>query len=494
MKKNYQSLEKNFADISKLQHASNILSWDEAVMMPTNSAPQRNDTLAYLAELSHEKITNPTLLTLFQAAQQEPLSAWEQRNLSLMQHQYEQKNSLPASLVSQLTHATSECEQAWRQLRPQNNWKDFEPLLQKNVDLCLEAAERRSQALSVAPYDILLDDFSPGVSQALIDPLFDELKQSLPTLLDAILNAPPHTPPPLPGPFPIAQQKQLAQDIMHSMGFDFTRGRQDVSHHPFCGGTSTDVRITTRFTDTEFLSSIMGICHETGHALYEQQLPSAWCLQPIGQALGMTVHESQSLLMERQVCRSPAFMTLLAQRAQHYFGQQTALTPESLYQHCSQVKPSLIRVDADEVTYPFHIILRYEIERDLFNQTLQVKDLPEAWNDKMQHYLSLSTLDDYTNGVMQDVHWPAGLFGYFPAYTLGRLMAAQLYTGIEITLPDINQHIANGDFTQLNQWLKENIHQKASSLSFSDLMKEATGSTLQTDSFIQHLNNRYLRP
>lgn len=247
---------------------------------------------------------------------------------------------------------------------------------------------------------------------------------------------------------------------MAHLGFDFNHGRLDISHHPFCGGISSDVRITTRYNEHDFLSSLMAITHETGHALYEQGLLQEWSTQPVGHSLGMSVHESQSLLIEMQICRSLSFIHFITPLAQKYFPQAQNITTENLFYHYTQVKPGLIRVDADEVTYPLHVILRYEIEQLLFASEITIDDLPSVWDSYMQKYLGVSTLGDDKNGVMQDVHWPSGIFGYFPAYTFGALIAAQLFAALKKSIPDIKDQIQEGNFKPLLSWLRENLHQK----------------------------------
>lgn len=295
------------------------------------------------------------------------------------------------------------------------------------------------------------------------------------------------------GPFDIAKQQQLGKELMESIGFDFNRGRLDTSHHPFCGGVPDDVRITTRYRNDEFVSAILGICHEAGHALYEQNLPEQWHHQPVGQPLGMAVHESQSLIIEMQACKNREFTQFFSKKLQAYFGNHEALQANNLYKVMAKVGPSLIRVDADEVTYPLHVILRYEIERDLLSNKVNIRDLPEVWDSKMTSYLGISTKDNYKDGVMQDVHWPAGTFGYFPAYTIGRLMAAQFYQSALKVQPEINNDLKSGNFSKLVNWLNVNVHKAASRNNFQDLLKNATGEYLNSKYFINHVNNRYFQ-
>jgi carboxypeptidase Taq len=279
---------------------------------------------------------------------------------------------------------------------------------------------------------------------------------------------------------------------MRAVGFDFERGRLDISHHPFCGGSAGDIRITTRYDEADFTSSLMGVLHETGHAMYEAGLPEAWRYQPVGGALGMAIHESQSLLIEMQVCRSRPFLTYAGPLMQKAFdGSGPAWELENLYRLYTRVEPGFIRVDADEVTYPAHIILRYRLERALIAGDLALADLPGAWNDAMKELLGIVPPDDRL-GCLQDIHWPGGDFGYFPTYTMGAIAAAQIYAAARRENPDVEAHIAKGEFGPLMGWLGEHIHAQGSRQVADDLLTAATGSALDPKVFEQHLRERYL--
>jgi carboxypeptidase Taq len=287
----------------------------------------------------------------------------------------------------------------------------------------------------------------------------------------------------------------LGLELMKKVGFDLQHGRLDESTHPFCGGNPRDVRITTRYNENEFLSSLMGVLHETGHALYEQNLPREWIEQPVGQACGMAIHESQSLLMEMQIVRSREFLLFAAPLIRKHFGPHTknpeALEDENLIHLVTRVKPGLIRVDADEVTYPAHVIMRFEIERDLLDDRWPLAELPRVWNEKMQSYLGLSTVDNYKNGCMQDVHWPSGMWGYFPAYTFGAVIAAQLFATCVQKNPSVRGEIRDGNFSNLQTWLRENIWSQGSRLDTLQLVEQASGP-LSVAAFRKHLETRYL--
>ena len=294
------------------------------------------------------------------------------------------------------------------------------------------------------------------------------------------------------GAFPVAAQRAVGERLMNDLGFDFARGRLDTSLHPFCGGATSDVRITTRYAEGDFTRSLMGVVHETGHALYEQGRPQRWLGQPVGDARGMTLHESQSLLLEMQACRTPEFMHHLAPVLAGAFGAEAAgLDPDTLYRIYTRVAPGFIRVDADEVTYPAHILLRYDLERAMVDGDLAVADLPGAFDAGVKALLGLD-VPDAARGCLQDIHWPGGAFGYFPTYTLGAVAAAQLFEAATAAEPDIRPGLARGDVAPLLGWLRANVHGKGSSLSADEILTEATGRPLGLDSYLAHLNRRYL--
>lgn len=490
----YKQLEKIFADLSHLEHLGAMANWDEAVMMPIGGGTARAEALAALQRLQHEKLTENKVKDLLHAAQSEKLTdLWQRSNLNWMQRAYDNASCLPSELVEQLSHARSSCEQVWRIDRAQNNWSHFLPYLEKVVALVRTSARMRAEKFNKAPYDVLIDDFSEGITSKFIDPIFAKLKAVLPNLINEIIEHQKSSPlAEFKGPFAIAQQKELGLRLMQAIGFNFDHGRLDVSHHPFCGGVPQDVRLTTRYSEQEFITSAMGVCHETGHARYEQNLPRDWINQPVGRVHSMTLHESQSLLIEMQVCRSPEFMHFLAPLINQYFGEHKNFTAENLYRHYTHVKKQFIRVDADEVTYPLHVIARYEIEKALIGGEIECRDLPDIWAEKMSAYLGLDTKNNFKDGVMQDVHWPSGAFGYFPAYTLGSLTGAQLFAHAKKTFPDVLTRIKHGDFSHLYNWLIPNFQAHASSLSFDDLMKVSTGETLNPEYFLNHINTRYL--
>lgn len=489
----YKELEQMFDNIGHLNHIDAVVGWDEAVMMPHGGSESRAKAVAYLRGLKHQMLTDEKVAELLSQCNQASLeNKWQQSNFYWMKRQYQLASVVPNELVKQLAMTSVQCEQAWRVLREQNDWQQFKPMLQAVFDLSYEASQYKAEAFGMDVYDQCLDEFSPGCNQALITPIFEQLKTVLPQTIQTILEKQrQENYQSISGQYPVEKQRHLSREMMELIGFDFNHGRFDVSHHPFCGGVADDVRITTRFDESDFTSAVMGICHETGHAMYELGLPRSWMTQPVGMALGMAMHESQSLLVEMQVCRSQDFLKVFVPKVKHYFGDSEALSFENLSKHYTRVKPDFIRVDADEVTYPLHVILRYEIEKALFSKDITIDDLPAIWHEKMQQYLGLSTEGNYKNGVMQDVHWPCGLFGYFPAYTLGALIAAQLYSAATQQQPNIPEAIGNGDFTPLMTWLREHIHTRASSQEFQTLLRDATGEELNPQYYLNHINKRY---
>ncbi|RUR28737.1 carboxypeptidase M32 [Legionella qingyii] len=490
----YQQLEQHFKKYYDFENLAAIVSWDEASMMPAGGGKARAEALATLSAVQHDWLTNKKVGDLIKQAKDiDSLSLWQQKNLYWMEKEYLQATCIPVNLVEEFTSESLICGQAWRELRQKNDWKTFKPYLEKLFQKVQMMAEIKSQTFNKPTLDVLIDEYSPDLDCKTITPIFNSLKHELAKLIPSIIEKQKTRQiKTLTGNFPVEKQKQLGMEIMTRLGFDFNHGRLDVSHHPFCGGISSDVRITTRYNEHEFLSSLMAITHETGHALYEQGLSKEWSTQPVGHSLGMAVHESQSLFIEMQICRSLEYIHFLVSIAQNYFKDVENITAENIFYHYTKVQPGLIRVDADEVTYPLHVILRYEIEQQLFSSEITVADLPEVWDSSMQKYLGLSTKGDDKNGVMQDVHWPSGIFGYFPAYTFGALIAAQLFSAVKKSIPDLKEQLQQGNFTSLLSWLRKNIHQKGRLLTYPELLRQATGEALNPDYYFAHIKERYL--
>lgn len=491
--KSYQTLKQKFNDYYQLQYLQRILSWEEMIFMPEGSGAERAKSLATLKKLSHNKITNKRVKTLLTKADKETLSnKWDQINLQWFHKNYISLNAVREKLQCKSTESIQLALQAWRKCRAENNWKDFYPALNKSFQLIKEIATRKSEVLGLSPYDVLLDNFSSGLTQSLIDPLFDRLKPKITSLRKTILAKQQQ------GsiqykktPLSIDLQKVLARDIMSSMQFDFNHGRLDVSHHPYCDGIGTDIRITTRYDEDNLFGSLYSVIHETGHALYEQGTPKEWLFQPVGQAHCKVTHESLALLFENEVGRSKVFFNALEKKLYSLCGSQTHFNAENLFNANTRIKNTLIRLDADEISYILHIFVRYEIEKLLFNNEVHIKDLPDLWDEKMMHYFGLATKNNFKDGVMQDMHWAFGYFGYFPIYVCGQVMASQLFLACMKQNQNLSNDIACLNFNNLHKWLKRNVYCLAASTTSKEILKQATGSELNESYFLEQLKQRY---
>ncbi len=489
----YARLERRFARIADIQGALAVLSWDREAMMPAGGAEARAEQMATLSELAHDGLIAADTGDLLAAAEAEAsgLNPWQSANLREMQREHRRATAVDPALVGAMARATSKAVMVWRDARPAADFKALAPALAEVLRLTGEQASALGSALELAPYDALLDGYEPGLRGAEVDAILLPLADFLPGFLAEVEQAQAPAQP-RPGPFPVAQQQALGRLLMARLGFDFSHGRLDESAHPFCGGIADDVRITARYDEADAASGLMAILHETGHALYSAGLPKDWRRQPVGQDRGMALHESQSLLIEMQVCRSRPFMTYLAPLLRQHFGATGAdFAPDALYRQAIRVERGFIRVDADEVTYPLHVVLRYRLERALLAGDLAVADLPGAWRDGMQELLGITPPDDRL-GCLQDIHWPIGAIGYFPCYTLGAVLAAQLFQAATAAEPAILPGIEQGDFAPLLGWLRRSVHGHGSRYELPELVRLATGQELALQPFLDHLQARYL--
>jgi carboxypeptidase Taq len=474
-------------------HLASIVGWDRNAMMPPKGNEARAAAEAELNTLMHRVATDPKLGELIRAAEQEPLDDFQRANLREIVREWRASNSLPESLVEAKTMAGARCEHAWRTQRQSNDWAGFLENFREVVRLSREEAKCLSDASGLSPYDALMDRFEPGVRAADIDRIFGDIRQWLPDLVTRAQEKQRGQSVITPvGPFPVATQKAMSLSMMARLGFDFSAGRLDESAHPFSGGVPEDVRLTTRYREDDFTQSLMGTIHETGHARFEQNLPREWLGQPVARARSYGIHESQSLSFEMQLARSRPFAALLAPLLTQHFGSQPAFDADNLYRLFTRVRPGYIRVEADEATYPAHVILRYEIERPLIEGLIEPEDIPALWAEKMQNFLGLDTNGNYRDGCMQDVHWTDGAFGYFPSYTLGAMYAAQWFHTIRQAVPDLDRNIANGDFSGVFDWLNRNIWSQASRWTTPELVERASGEPLNPAYFRRHLETRYL--
>jgi carboxypeptidase Taq len=489
----YQALASTYTRAYRLSHLQSLAGWDQAAFMPPGGNEARGAALAELAALLHRMRTDAALAPLYERAQGEPLDAWQQANLREMLRDWQTATALPDDLVQRGTVARNRCEHAWRSLRPANDWLGFLGPFREVLSLAREEANLLAQRSGLSPYDALMDRFEPGMTTRQVREVFGELRTWLPGLIQEVQEHQRSQTVIRPvGPFDRQAQRRLCERVMRWFGFDFASGRLDVSTHPFCGGVPEDVRLTTRFSDDEFLGSLTGTIHETGHGRYEQNLPRDWVDQPLGMARSMALHESQSLSFEMQLGAHPAVVAQLAPMIVEAFGDQPAFEPANLQRLMTRVKPGLIRVDADEVTYPAHIILRFEIEQPLIDGEIEAEDIPALWDEKMKTLLDLDTRGNFRDGPLQDVHWPSGLFGYFPCYSLGAMYAAQWFAAIRRVTPDLDARLASGDLSPVFDWLRDNIWQQASRWTTDELARRASGEVLNPAHLRTHLRSRYL--
>lgn len=491
----YQQLEQEFRRLHAFRSAASILRWDSAVMMPRGSSDLRGEQLAALETEAHSLLTSPRVSRLLERAEANipGLEDWQRANLKEMRRERDHAIATPQNLVSRLAKATARAEVRWLEAKQKSDFALFAPHLEEVAHLVRDKAALLGKALNLDPYEALLDEFSPGLTSAEIDSIFTTLGRRLPGLIQEVIELQARRPPEeISGRFTASKQRQLATEVMKALGFPFERGRLDESEHPFTGGAPGDIRITTRFSATEPLSGLMGVLHETGHAMYDVGLPEAWRGQPVGRDRGMALQESQSLLLEMLISRNRPFLRYLRPLLEKAFGASGSVWEvENLYRLLTRVQRSLVRVDADEVTYPVHIMLRYEIESEILKGELKIKELPEAWNARIADRLGVRPAND-AEGCLQDVHWAVGSFGYFPSYAIGAVIAGQLYESLRAEQPTLDEEIAAGQFGGLFGWLRQNVHGLASSVSTPQLIQQATGKPLSAAAWLRYIEGKYL--
>jgi carboxypeptidase Taq len=489
----YEELARHWSRLHRIEHLHSIASWDRAAMMPAGGNEARAEALSEIDALLHGLRTEPRLAGLIARAEQEPLGDVERANLREIRRSWLSSNALPSRLVEEHSLATSRCEHAWRTQRKAGDWAGFLVNLRPVLRLAREKAKHLADATGLAPYDALMDQYEPGMTGAEVQRLFEDLQSWLPALVRSVRERQASEVVEAPrGPFPKPAQRALSLEVMALLGFDFEAGRLDESAHPFSGGVPEDTRLTTRYREDDFMQSLMGTIHETGHARYEQNLPRGLLGQPVARARSMAIHESQSLAFEMQLGRHPAVVALLAPLIAKHLGPQPAFDVANLQRVTTRVEPGLIRVDADELSYPAHVILRFGIERRLIDGEIEAEDIPALWDDGMASLLGLDTRGNFADGCMQDVHWSEGLIGYFPCYTLGAMYAAQWFAAIRRVTPDLDARIVAGDLAPVFDWLRENIWLQGSRWTTAELAQRASGEALNPIHFRRHLESRYL--
>jgi carboxypeptidase Taq len=464
-------------------------------MMPRGSADVRGEQLAALETEHHALLTTPKVARLLERAEAgaSQLEDWPLANLHEMRRQRDHAIATPPSLIARLAKATARAEVYWVEAKKANDFKLLAPHLEEVVHLVRDKAALLGQARGLAPYDALVDGFMPGISTTDIDTIFKALSRKLPGLInEAIEVQAAHAPTPLSGKFTVARQRSLSVEVLKALGFPFDRGRLDESEHPFTEGVPGDIRVTTRFDLSDPFSGLLGAVHETGHAMYDLGLPLKWRDQPVGRDRGLALEESQSLLFEMNLCRSRSFVKYLRPLLEKYLQVSGPEWEEAnLYRHLIRVRRSTIRMDADELTYPVHIMLRYELEKKILEGSLPVADLPEAWNANLEQRLNIRPTNDI-DGCLQDIHWAVGHFGYFPSYVLGAVIAGQLNEAMRAARPLLDEEIAAGQFGGVMDWLRDNVHGVGARLPVQELIKQATGKPLTAAAYLRYLEAKYL--
>ncbi len=478
-----------------LENVLALLEWDERTGLPALAGEGRAQQVTFLSGLVHQRKTSPKFgewlheLSHSELMQQpnSPVGA----SIRGMKRDFDKNIQLPENLVKRIAHAVSVGQQVWSEAKPKSDFAAFLPHLESIVQLRREEATILSNGANCR-YDSLLDQYEEDAKTAEVAVVFTELRQRLVPLVQSLTQS--KTRPDgksIVGMFDVSKQKGFSRWVAEQVGFQFRRGRLDETDHPFCTTLGpNDHRILTRYYEDSFSSGLYGTLHEAGHGIYEQGLSTEWFGLPAGSAASLGVHESQSRLWENMIGRSREFWQWCLPHAQNWFPQLNETSVDSIYADLNRVEASLIRIEADEATYNLHILLRFELERELIDGDLQCVDLPTAWSDRYESYLGIRPTND-SEGVMQDVHWAAGLIGYFPTYTLGNLFAAQLMNRAKSDLRDLPSMIAKGDFQPLLHWLRTSIHQHGRCMKPTALMAKATGSPLSSEPFIDYLSEKF---
>jgi carboxypeptidase Taq len=485
----YEELTERYERISNIGNAAGVLSWDQEVMMPEGGTPARSAQLSALSATSHELLTDEAMGDALDAAESADLDEREAAAVREIRRQYERATRVPTELVEEISKTTSEALPVWKEAKAEDDFSEFAPVLEDLIDL------KRDYANYIDPdrpaYEVLFEDYEPYLGLDTAERILDRLREELVPLIDSVGASDVELARPFEGEFDADAQESLTRDALDTLGYDWDRGRLDTAPHPFSMGTTFDARVTTRYDEEDMLGALTSTIHEFGHATYTQGLPDDAYGTPLGENRDLSVHESQSRLWENHVGRSEPFWSLFLPKVQERFSGLDDVTAREAYEAANRVyDDNLIRVEADELTYHMHIVLRYEIERELIEGDLDVAEVPRVWNDKMEEYLGIRPETD-AEGCLQDIHWSHGSFGYFPTYSLGSVLAAQLYASAEDDIDDLDSRIEAGEFDPLHEWLTANVHRHGKRYTTPDLIEEATGEAFTADYFLDHVTEKY---
>ena len=489
-----EELRQRLGRISDLAKAGALLFWDERTKMPPGGAEARAEQVATLARLGHELLISDELAGLIERAGDELAGADpdsdEARLVKVARRETGKARRVPSDLRAEITRTSSLAERAWVNARRDSDFAAFRPHLERNVELARRYVE--CFAPHEHPYDPLLDDYEPGMTTAELEPVLASLRDGLQPLVERLADEEPPDDACLHGPFPVARQRELCAGVLAALPLAEDQRRLDDTVHPFAAAISpTDLRITTRYDEGYLGTALWSVLHEAGHAMYENGVAPELARSPLGHGLSLGFHESQSRLWENWVGRSRPFLGhLLPAIAAAFPDALGDVDAEALYRAANRVRPSLIRVEADEATYNLHIVVRFELEVAMFTGELEVRDLPEAWNSRMRDYLGVEVTDD-ASGVLQDVHWAGAAFGYFPTYALGNVIAGQLWELIAVDLPEIDEQLARGELAPLREWLRERLHRHGAKFEPAEMIERLTGGPLDTAPLLRQLDAKY---
>ena len=488
----YERLTALGKELQLVSDSAALLGWDQEVLLPSRGIPYRAEQMSWFSGYVHERFTAAEVGEWIAEAEDQTKAGdvVAVANCREWRHEYDRSTCLPTKLVQELAEARVHSQAAWAEARKVSDFRRFAPHLQKLVDLSREHAERWGYDDQL--YDALIDRFERGATARGLVGTLGSLRTDLLPIVDAATSRPPYDRSGLSGHYPVERQQAFNREVAESIGFDFEAGRIDTAVHPFCSGMAPyDTRLTTRYDETDFLSSLFGVLHEAGHGLYEQGLPKDWRGQPVGNSVSLGVHESQSRLWENHVGRSRGFWEKWLPRAIHHFPHLMGLTPEDLYAAVNQAERSHIRVEADEVTYDLHILLRFELECAIFSGDLAIADIPGEWNRRFESYFGLPVRND-AEGCLQDIHWSMGIFGYFPTYSLGNLNAAHLASAAKTQDAAVAAAFASADYAPLLAWMRKHLHEAGSLHLPDDLVTGAAGTPVTSEALVSHLRERYL--
>ena len=488
----YETLLEKYRRVANVRNASGILSWDQQVMMPDAGTPARSQQLSTLSSLSHDLLTDDAVGDALDELEATELRDEQAAVVREIRREYDRAVAVPSELVEEISTTASEALPAWKEAKAEDDFEAFAPYLQKHVELKREYAEHIDPDRDA--YEVLFEDFEPCLSLERAESILETLRETLVPMIEEIRESETELATDAftsLGEYPAGEQEDLCRDVLSTLGYPWDRGRLDTAPHPFSSGTTFDARVTTRFDETDPLGSLTSTIHEFGHATYTLGLPDEHYASPLGEDRDLSVHESQSRLWENHVGRSQAFWEGFLPTFAEHFPKASEVTPREAYEAANQVyEDNLIRVEADELTYHLHIIIRFEIERALIAGDIDVDEVPEVWNDKYEEYLGVRP-DTDSEGCLQDIHWSHGNFGYFPTYSLGSAMAAQLYAAAEDDIDDLEAEITARDFDALHEWLTENVHRHGARYETNELVERATGSAFTAEAFVDYVTEKY---